>query len=331
MASGQPVAVAISPLLLKSFSKRLRRAGGERARWIEITPEAIANGTLAAAEIGVTGRWVAGTGFSSAISAFSGVRWLHHIGAGLDGVLATDLRRNEVIVTNSAGAYAPAIAEFVLAGMVLMSRRWDRWLDAQEHHRWQSQVARAGVELHGARLAIVGYGAIGRHLAQSAKAMGMQVWATKRTPSIATAEPVDRLLPAEELSVLLEACDYIVVTASLNSSTRNLIGAPEFARMKRGAMLVNIARGPIVDVVALADALKSGRLRAALLDVTVPEPLARDDPLWDVPNLWITPHISGDTQDGYSRAIDLFCSNLRLYLDGHPERMGNVAHLPSHT
>jgi phosphoglycerate dehydrogenase-like enzyme len=94
---------------------------------------------------------------------------------------------------------------------------------------------------------------------------------------------------------------------------------------------VNVARGPIVDKEALANALRTGRLRAALLDVTVPSPLPPDDPQWDVPNLWITPLDSGNTHDGFARAIDLFCSNLRLYLDGHPERMGSIAQLPSHT
>lgn len=158
----------------------------------------------------------------------------------------------------------------------------------------------------------------------------MEVWATKRTPTISTSEPVDVLLPATEIRRLLATSDYVVIAASLNSSTRDLIGRAELQGLKRGAVLVNVARGAIVDKVALAEALLSGQLRGAVLDVTDPEPLPPDDPLWHAPNLWITPHISGETTDGYDRAVDLFCANLKLYLAGDPERMGNIADLSAH-
>jgi len=158
----------------------------------------------------------------------------------------------------------------------------------------------------------------------------MEVWGCRRTPILPTAEPLDRLLPAADLPALLEACDVVVLTASLNSTTRHLIGAPELARMRPGAILVNVARGGVVDQDALVAALRAGHLRAALLDVATPEPLPPDSPLWDTPGLFLTPHISGTSPEGHQRAIDLFCANLRLYLAGHSEHLGNLVDVRDH-
>lgn len=323
-------AVAISPLLLRDYRKRLDDAADGAVAWIEITPQAIQDGILSEAQVGVTGRFAPGTSFATAITAMSGVVWIHHIGAGVDRLLGPGVRPG-VTITNSAGAYAPAIAEYVIAGMIRMSRGLDDWLDGQKQRTWRSRIDGARSELYRSRLGIVGYGAIGRHLAHAAKGLGMEIWATKRTPTIATAEPIDRLLGANQLEELLEHCDYVVIAASLNTSSRGLIGASELGHMRRGAVLINVARGAIVDQGALVMALQEGRLSAALLDVTDPEPLPANSPLWDTPRLWITPHISGETRPGYGRAIDIFCANLRLYLSGQSRGMGNLVDIPAHS
>lgn len=179
-----------------------------------------------------------------------------------------------VWVTNSSGAYAPAMAEYVLAGMVMLARGWGRWSDAQRTRHWLDRVSPSGVSLHGKQLGIIGYGSVGRHLARLGKAVGMTVWATRRRAGFVSSEPLDRLLGAGEIEDLLAASDFVVVAASLNSSTRHLLDDRALASLKPGAYLVNVARGGIVDHDALLAALNSGRLRGALLDVTDPEPLS---------------------------------------------------------
>jgi phosphoglycerate dehydrogenase-like enzyme len=143
-------------------------------------------------------------------------------------------------------------------------------------------------------------------------------------------EPVDRLLPLEDLHELLAASDYVAILASLNSTSHHLIGEPELRAIKRGAVLVNLSRGGLVDPDALLAALEDGRLRGAVIDVTEPEPLPPESALWSAPNLIVAPHVAGNSPEGWERSIDLFCRNLRLYLDGEPERMGNVVDLADH-
>ena len=324
------ITAAISPLLLADFSRELAAASAGRVSWLPITDGALRDGSLSRANVAVTGHFAPGTSFATVLPALTSVRWLHHVGAGMDRLLGVGLP-SSAVVTNSAGAYAPSMAEYAIAGMIRIARGLDRWTQDQAQRKWQSGVDGPSSELYGARLGIVGYGAIGRHLATAAKALGMEVWATKRTPIIATAEPLDRLLPAEELLELLRACDFVVITASLNATTRHLFGDREFRQMKRTAVLVNMARGAIVDPKALAAALEAGTIRGALIDVTEPEPLLADSPLWTTPNLWITPHISGETSAGYARAMQIFCTNLALYLGGHPDRMGNRVDIPAHS
>jgi phosphoglycerate dehydrogenase-like enzyme len=152
----------------------------------------------------------------------------------------------------------------------------------------------------------------------------MEVWATKRTPLFLSGEPIDRLLPPSELKELLAASDVVALCASLNRSSRELIGEAELAVMKPTATLVNVARGGLVDEDALLRALEEEGLRGAMLDVTREEPLPADSPLWTAPNLLLTPHISGNAPESWGWGVEFLCANLRLYLDGSPERMGNL-------
>jgi phosphoglycerate dehydrogenase-like enzyme len=268
--------------------------------------------------------------FTDIFPLLSKIKWVHIAGAGIDDFASPELQHSGVWVTNVSGAYAPAMTEYIIAGMVLMARNFRLWIDSHSEHRWPQRTGTSGNELRGKQVGIIGYGGVGRHLATACKALGMTVWVTRRTPIFASGEPVDRLLPAQELRAVVESSDFVVVTASLNSTTRHLLGQPEFRAMKAGAFLVNVARGEVIDQQALISALQDGHLGGAVLDVTTPEPLPPESPLWNAPNVWITPHTSGDTDEGWQRGMDLFCSNLRLYLDGHPERMGNVIDLSAH-
>jgi phosphoglycerate dehydrogenase-like enzyme len=243
--------------------------------------------------------------------------------------VSPELADRGVIVTNSAGVYAPAMAEYVLAGMVSVAREFRRLSAQQDERRWNHEAV-SGTELYGKRVGIVGFGATGRYIAMVCKALGMDVWATRRKPMLTAGEPVDRLLPAGGLHELLGASDYVVVTASLNSTTRHLLGEAEFRAFKPGAVLVNVARGGVVDQDALLAALDEGRVGGAFLDVVDPQPLPPESPLWSHPRVTITPHISGGSPEGWARSMDLFCSNLPLYLDGDVARLGNLANLADH-
>jgi phosphoglycerate dehydrogenase-like enzyme len=158
----------------------------------------------------------------------------------------------------------------------------------------------------------------------------MQVWATKRRPMPIEGEPVDRLLAPEGLHELLAASDYVVVTASLNSTTRHLLGEAEFRALKPGAGIVNVARGGLVDHKALLAALTDRRVGGAVLDVVEPQPLPPESPLWAHPRLIVTPHISGGSPEGWARSMDLFRRNLPLYLDGETKHLGNLVDLADH-
>jgi phosphoglycerate dehydrogenase-like enzyme len=254
------------------------------------------------------------------LAAVPAVRWIHSFSAGIDRLDLKQLAGRGVLVTNSAGVYAPGMAEFALAGLVWMSRRLGQWHDPSAVHDGVSPV---GHELHGKRVGIVGYGAVGRRVATVCRALGMEVWATRRTPILVPGEPIDRALDTNDLPVLLAACDAIVLCASLNMTTRHLLDADAFRAFRRGAFLVNVARGGLVDQDALVEALRSGQVGGAFLDVTTPEPMPTDHPLRAAPNVFIAPHVSGDTEEAWERMIDLFVANVRRYRDGHQEFMLN--------
>jgi phosphoglycerate dehydrogenase-like enzyme len=253
-----------------------------------------------------------------------GVRWVHSISAGVEHLPLARMAERGIVLTNSAGAYATAMSEYALGAVLMLSRGFTRWLDGQRERRWLEDDEPELRVLRGKRLGIVGYGAVGRELAAGARALGMEVWATKRTPLFVSAEPLDRLLAATDLPELLAACDVVVLCASLNRSTRHLIGGPELATMKPSAVLVNVARGGLVDEDALVRALRDGGLAGAVLDVTQEEPLPNDSPLWTTPNLIVTPHVSGHATESWGSAVEFLCRNVRLYLDGRPERMGRI-------
>lgn len=252
------------------------------------------------------------------------IRWVHSISAGVEHLPLTKMAERGILLTNSAGAYATAMAEYALGAAMMVSRGFPLWLEGQRERRWLDDDEPELTVLRGKRLGIVGYGAVGREVAACARALGMEVWATKRSPLFVSGEPLDRLLPSTGLDELLGACDVVVLCASLNRTSRHLIGETELGAMKPTAVLVNVARGGLVDEDALVRALGEGRLRGAILDVTEEEPLPSESPLWTTPNLIVTPHVSGHATESWRSAVGFFCRNLGLYLDGTPERMGNI-------
>jgi phosphoglycerate dehydrogenase-like enzyme len=193
----------------------------------------------------------------------------------------------------------------------------------QAAHRWARYCGR---DLAGTTVGLVGFGTIGHEVAARCRAMGMRVIATKRTVSGGTggsdqagaAGPVDALVPLTDLPVLLGQADFLVLACPQTPETEGLIGKREIDALKRDAVVINIARGAVVDEPAMIAALQEGRLGGAALDVFAKEPLPGDSPLWDMPNVLVSPHSASTVDSENARITDLFCENLRRYLRGEP-------------
>lgn len=246
------------------------------------------------------------------------VKWLHFVSAGREGYEELGWPPG-VVVTYAGGGVSPTVAEHAMAlvlalarrvpdmvGIVMARRAWDR-----------SLVAPRARSLEGATLVIVGYGHIGRELARRARPFGMRIVSVARTPR---PDPlVDEALPLAELRAALAKADVVVLAIALTPDTTHLIGDAELAACKRGALLVNVARGPVVDQAALVRALHDGRLGGAGLDVSDPEPLPADDPLWSAPNVLISPHYAGSgSPASVQRIAHGTAENLRRLLAGEP-------------
>ncbi|TML81761.1 MAG: D-2-hydroxyacid dehydrogenase [Actinobacteria bacterium] len=300
------------------------------SRILEVAPSRlriVLDPDVSRAEIAVTGSY--DRPFEEIVADMPSLRWIHSTSAGIDALHSPEIEARGLLLTSSAGVYAPAMAEYAITAMVLLARGWSTWLESQRERCWPDRSS-SGTNLRGKVLGIVGYGGVGRRLALAAKALGMTVLATRRTPLVTSAEPLDVLLPPEALSRLLADSDFVVVSASLNSSTKGLIGDRELRTMKQGAFLINLSRGALIDQDALVQALTDRRIGGAVIDVANPEPLPSDSPLWNAPNLWITPHVAGDTVEGRQAAIDLLCENLRFYVRGEADRMTNLVDVRAH-
>jgi phosphoglycerate dehydrogenase-like enzyme len=321
----RPIRIVVSSVVTRIAGERLRN-GLEPSDEIVTVDGATRPATLELADV------VLHEYFDNELETLGGilaaaprVRWIHSLAAGIDGLDLNELVGRDVLFTNSAGIFAPGMAEYVVAGLVWAARGLGRW---QQSAR-RDDSAPIGWELRGRRVGIVGYGGVGRMVAITCRALGMEVWVTRRTPIVPALEPIDRAVDAAEFSDMLASCDALVLCSSLNSSTRQLLDAEAFARVRHGAVLVNVARGGLVDQDALVDALRSGRVSGAVLDVTTPEPLPEDHPLRSIPNTYITPHVSGDTEEAWSRKIDLFLANLQLYRSGRARFLANLVD-PAH-
>jgi phosphoglycerate dehydrogenase-like enzyme len=232
------------------------------------------------------------------------------------------------------GIHATNMAEYVLGMLLTFGHRIPELIQAQPRKEWaENRYERyLPLELRQATVGIVGYGAIGREVARLVKVFGGRVLAVKRDARTVedrnhflregTGDPegdfFDRLYPPQALGTMVRDCDYVVITLPITETTRGLYSAKIIQKMKKGSYLINVGRGGIVDEVALMEALKSGRLRGAIMDVFEQEPLPPDNPLWTTPNLIITPHLAGNTQDYHTKAAQVFEENLRRYTQREP-------------
>ena len=249
------------------------------------------------------------------------LQWIHSPAAGVGGMLHAEMRARPVVITNSRGISGDAIAEHVLAVTLALFRRLPLAFARQAQKIWAQDEIGAppgNRALAGAHVVIVGVGAIGAATAVRMRALGASVTAVRRRVNAPAPPGIDDVRGAGDLPSILPSADVLVVAAPQTPRTRGLIGQPELAQMKADAIVVNVSRGALVDEDAVADALRGGRLGGAALDVFRHEPLPPDHPLWDAPNLLITPHTSGFRRDHWDAATALFADNLRRFERGEP-------------
>jgi phosphoglycerate dehydrogenase-like enzyme len=244
--------------------------------------------------------------------------WVQAQSAGVEHLLARERLRasQRIVLTNMRGVHAPAMAEHVFAMLLSLTRQLPRFRAAQEAGIWGRDAA-GMTALSGRTLLVVGLGSIGTEVARRAQAFDMRVLATSRTGK---EQPpyVEHLGEAGDLDRLLPEADVVVITAPLTDETRGLFGAERLARLRPGAYLVNVGRGEIVDHDALAAALAAGRLAGACLDVTDPEPLPPEHPLWKLASVVITPHVSARAEITSERRREVLRENLRRFAAGEP-------------
>lgn len=245
------------------------------------------------------------------------LRWIQLASAGADRILRANPPEG-VTITNVSGLHATPIGEWVLSFFLMHAKQMPHAFDLQRRASWE----RYGVtNVRGSTVAVIGLGAIGSEVARLSQAFGARVIATRRSAQPGASAPnVDALYPMNALHEVLAQADYVALCVPYTDGTHGLIGAAEFEAMKSSAMLVNIARGPVIDWAAMHQALSAGSIAAVYTDVTVPEPLPPDDPSWHTPNLIITPHNSGNMPDYLAHAAEIFVDNLARYVADQPLR-----------
>ena len=244
------------------------------------------------------------------------LRWIQSSAAGLDHCLVAEVVASPITVTSASGVLADQVAEHALGLAIACTRRLPLFLEQQ---RRQEFVRRPTRDLTGATVGILGFGGVGRRLAEVLAPFRVRILATDYFP-VAKPAHVAFLGPPESLPQLLGEVDILFLAAPLTPQTRGIIDREALARMRPGSMLVNVARGPLVDAEALAAALESGHLDSAALDVTPEEPPAAESPLWRAPRLLITPHVAGQSADRIDAMTDFFCDNLGRLATGRPLR-----------
>jgi phosphoglycerate dehydrogenase-like enzyme len=252
------------------------------------------------------------------------LRWIHTGVAGVGAALSPELLAADAVFTNSAGVHGPPVAETVIGYLLHFARGFDIAVRNQALGRWdKSAFDRTETpvrELSRSTVGVVGLGGIGREVAWRAEALGARVVATRRRRIPTELEGVELWIGPGSLNRLLEESDYVVLTVPETPETTGMIDAAALARMGPDTVLVNVARGGLVDTTALVAALEAGRLRGAALDAFTAEPVPRDDPLWTTPHLLITPHVSAYTHAFWERESELILDNFARFREGRELR-----------
>jgi phosphoglycerate dehydrogenase-like enzyme len=250
------------------------------------------------------------------------LRWIHSPAAAVHQLMFPELVQSDVLLTNARQVHGPVVAEHVIAQILALAKMLPAAVRYQQQHVWGQEAMWSGRprprEISGATVGLVGLGSIGMELAQRASALGMRVIAVREHTEKGVPHHVQAVFAPSQINELLCQSDYVVLAAPLTTETRNLIDAERLARMKPGACLINVSRGPLIHDAALTTALRENKIGGAALDVFADEPLPADSPYWDLENVLITPHTAAVTEKLWERHYGLIRENLYRYLEGKP-------------
>ena len=256
--------------------------------------------------------------FFSAANSSPQLRWLHVFNVGTDHAVFQRFIERGILLTNSAGASAAPIAQTLIGGLLMLARGFPRWQRAQSRREWPPFSARdVPVDLADQTLVVVGLGSIGSEIARLGRSLGLHVIGVRRSPQ-GPDDPVDEFVPASRLHQVLPRADWLALACSLNDETRHLIDAAAIAQLPPGAHVLNIARGEVLEEAALIDALRSGHIAGAYLDVFEVEPLPKGSPLWQLPNVILSPHSAGSARGNGARQAACFLRNLERWARKQP-------------
>lgn len=321
--TGFPAAIALTPILSARYRPRdLERiaAAAPGSRLVSVSLEGLADSDLADVEVLLRGPLPAGI-FDRLIARCPRLMWVHSATAGVERVLTPAALERGLAITNARGVFSDPIAEYVLLMILAVSRRLPQLLELQRERTWQPLESR---ELSDVTVGIVGLGSIGRRVAQLALAFGSRVVAVRRDVAgeargVGEAEGgIAEILPPERLPELMAQSDFVVLALPLTANTDSLFDSQLLAQAKPGAWLINVARGHLIDERALIRALREGPLGGAVLDTFREEPLPPDSPLYELPNVIVTPHTSWSSSGVLDRSVELFCHNLERFRRGEP-------------
>lgn len=245
------------------------------------------------------------------------LKWIQFTSAGTDHVWKPYLNEGTVAVTNARGAHGPGIAEFVVSGLLYFARDLSRLTRNMQGQVYESYIAS---ELNGRTVAIVGFGVIGKAIGSVLRALGMHVIGFTRSPPAADDDSANEIVELSKLTSILPRADVLISCLPLDQSTVHFFNEAVLTALKPSAIFVNVGRGRTVDEQVLVDLLRSGRIKAAVLDVFEQEPLPVGSPLWRMPNVLLSPHMAGDTTGYYTRIVDIFADNLGRFLRSEPLR-----------
>ena len=259
--------------------------------------------------------------FKQVFAMCPNLRWIHSRSVGLERTLFPELVASPVPLTNGVGVFSASLGEFAVAAMLYFAKDFRRMIRNQQAGVWEAFDV---LPVAGKTVGIIGYGDIGRAVGERARAMGMRVLAVKRhRPTRDSADPaVEGMYAPERKLEMLPQCDYFVVATPLTAETRGMIGAAEFAAMKREAVIVNVGRGPVIDEKVMIEALSAGRIKGAALDVFDREPLPAGHPFYKLENVLLSPHCADHTPDWLDNAMRFFVTQFDRFRKG--EELGNV-------
>ena len=252
------------------------------------------------------------------------VKWIQTTSSGVGKRVADlGLQDSDILITTARGVHAGPLSEFFLLGVLIHFKRLAFLENEQTAHHWERYC---GDDLDGKVLALIGAGEVGRRVGEVARLLGMRVLAVdpQLDPGRASELGYEKVVPPSELHEMLGKADVVCICAPHTSETERMIDANALRAMKSGVVFVNVGRGPVVDEPALIEALRSGHVAFAALDVFATEPLPADSPLWDMENVLVSPHSASTVATENDRIVDIFCHNLECYLDGRFDDMKNV-------